>query len=285
MHIIIGGTGQVGSATAQALLARNEPVTVVTRDANHGDALRVLGAKIVEADIRDTSKLRDVFRSGTRAFLLNPPAAPSTDTDQEERTNVAAIIEALDGSGLEKVVAQSTYGARPGERCGDLTVLHGFEKKLSAQPIPVAINRGAYYMSNWTGMAAIVRETGTLSSFFPTDMTLPMVAPEDLGRTAARRLVSSVDDAGIWSIEGPERYTPNDVANAFGQALGAKVRVATVPRDQWRKTFKDLGFSDPAAASYACMTGAVVDGETSPSGEVTRGEVSLRDFIRGAVEK
>ena len=76
----------------------------------------------------------------------------SGDTDAEERETVDAIVGALAGSGLEKVVAASTFGARPGERCGDLTVLHGFEEKLRAQPIPAAINRGAYYMSNWAGM-------------------------------------------------------------------------------------------------------------------------------------
>ena len=45
--------------------------------------------------------------TGKRAFLLNPPAAPSSDTDVEERATVAAIVEALEGSGLEKVVAAS----------------------------------------------------------------------------------------------------------------------------------------------------------------------------------
>lgn len=36
MHIVLGGTGRVGSATARALLKRGEPVTIVTRDAAHG---------------------------------------------------------------------------------------------------------------------------------------------------------------------------------------------------------------------------------------------------------
>jgi len=133
MHIVIGGTGRVGSATARALLKRGEPVTVVTRDAAKGADLSAAGARIAVADIRDAGGLREVFRTGTRAFLLNPPADPSADTDAEERANVAAILEALDGSGLRKVVAASTYGARPGERCGDLTVLHGFEERLFSQ--------------------------------------------------------------------------------------------------------------------------------------------------------
>lgn len=284
MLIIVGGTGQVGSAAARTLLERKERVTIVTRHAEHGAALAEMGATIVEADIRDTTALRDIFRDGKRAFLLNPPADPATDTDKQERQNVTALVEALAGSGLEKIVAASTYGARPGQRCGDLTVLHEFEEKLRAQPIPVAINRGAYYMSNWTGMIDIVRATGTLPSFFPGDMMLPMVAPDDLGKAAANRLVSSIEDVGIWHVEGPERRTPNDVADAFGTALKTDVRVETIPRDQWMKTFIEFGFSDAAAASYASMTTAVVDGETSsPKGKIEHGKIALEDYIREAV--
>jgi uncharacterized protein YbjT (DUF2867 family) len=76
MHIILGGTGQVGSATARALLKRGAPVTIITRDADHGSDLKEAGARIAVADIRDVPGLREVFRAGTRAFLLNPPVAP-----------------------------------------------------------------------------------------------------------------------------------------------------------------------------------------------------------------
>lgn len=37
MHIILGGTGHVGSAAASALLDEGRPVTIVTRDASRGD--------------------------------------------------------------------------------------------------------------------------------------------------------------------------------------------------------------------------------------------------------
>ncbi|MDY6859820.1 MAG: NAD(P)H-binding protein [Pseudomonadota bacterium] len=284
MHIIIGGTGRVGSAVARALLARDESVTIVTRNADHAADLKAAGAKIAVVDIREVDQLREVFRAGTRAFLLNPPADPSGDTDAEERANVAAIIAALEGSGLEKLVAASTYGARPGERCGDLTVLYEFEQKLRAQPIPVAINRGAYYMSNWAGMLEAVRESGSLPSFFPADLVLPMVAPDDLGKAAAERLLAPVSDVGLKFIEGPERYTPKDVADTFCDAFGMPVEVAVIPREAWAATFLQFGFSQEAAASYACMTAAVIDGETPGPDEPERGGITLREYIRALIK-
>ncbi|MGH6760841.1 MAG: NmrA family NAD(P)-binding protein [Phyllobacterium sp.] len=280
MHIILGGTGRVGSATARALLDAGQDVTIVTQVQDRGADLKKEGARIAVADIRDVDTLRSIFRTGKRAFLLNPPADPSTDTDIEERKNVAAIIAALEGSGLEKIVAQSTYGAFEGERCGDLTVLHELERKLLAQPIPVAINRGGYYMSNWTGMAEAVRENGALPSFFSAALVLPMVAPRDLGQAAARRLMEPVSNTGIQHIEGPERYTAQDVADAFSNAFGRRVVVQEISRDALKETFEQFGFSAKAAASYACMTGRLIDGQTDTNDEPVRGQTSLREYIR-----
>lgn len=282
MHIIVGGTGQIGSAAARALLERGEPVTVVTRNAGHAAELKALGAKVAVADIRDVARLRAVLHTGRRALLVNPPADPSGDTDAEERANVAAIIAALDGSELEKVVAASTYGARPGERCGDLTVLHEFEEKLKAQPVPAAINRGAYYMSNWARLRDAAA-AGSLRSFFPADMALPMVAPADLGAAAARRLLEPADEVELRHVEGPERYTPQDVAKAFAEALGAAVEVAEIPRDAWRDAFRQFGFSEAAAGSYACMMATFVDGKAELPAHPERGRTTLRDYISAVV--
>jgi uncharacterized protein YbjT (DUF2867 family) len=284
MHIIIGGTGRVGSATARALLRRGEPVTVVTRNAGHASGLRDAGAHIAVADVRDVHALRAILRKGTTALLLNPPAAPFTDTDAVERGNAAAIADAVLDSGLRKAVAVSTFGARPGTPCGDLTVLFEFEEKLKAQPVPVAINRGAYYMSNWADMLATIRHRGKLPSFFPEDAAIPMVAPGDLGEAAARRLLEPADRTDTWYIEGPRRYTPRDVADAYAHALDHPVDVEVIPRHAWEQTFRQLGFSPEAARSYVCMTGTVLDEQDRWPDAPVRGTTTLDDYIRSVVE-
>lgn len=287
MFIIVGGTGHVGSATANALLAQKQPATIVTRTASKAKTWRERGADVAVVDVRDVDALREVFRQGRRAFLLNPNADPSSDTDREERATVRCLLEALEGSGLEKVVAQSTYGARPGERCGDLTVLHEFEQGLKAQRIPVAIMRSAYMMSNWDAFLDSVRETGLLPSMLPANLRLPMVAPDDLGRAAARLLREPVEDTKIHHVEGPERYTPRDVAAAFERALNRPVDVQVTPRERWEETFRTLGFSEAAARSYACMTGVTVDEaeEYEPTSPPIRGSVTLIDYISTRVRE
>lgn len=278
MFIIVGGTGRVGSATADALLAQGQRVTIVTRSAARAEFWRARGAEIAIVDVHDVDALREVFRRGRRAFLLNPPADPSSDTDTEERATVRCLLDALKGSGLEKVVAQSTYGVRPGERCGDLTVLHGLEEGLRTQPVPAAIMRAAYMMSNWDGSFDAARENGVLSSVLPRDLKLPMVAPRDLGAVAARLLQAPTGATTVHHVEGPQRYSPADVAAAFAEVLNRSVELEVIARERWAETFRTFGFSEPAARSYACMTAVTVDELHLPAAPV-RGVVSLKDHV------
>lgn len=197
------------------------------------------GAAIAVVDINHRDALRAVFRTGTRAFLLNPPAPTSTDTDVEEHRTLTGIAAALEGSGLEKVVLKSTYGAQPGKRIGDLSVLYDFEQALERQPIPATILRAAYYMSNWDAVLASARE-GTLPSMFPADLKVPMVAPVDLGKVAARLLQEPPGQSQIHYVEGPDRYSAADVAHAFANMLRHPVEVAVTQRKDWEATYQQL---------------------------------------------
>lgn len=282
MYVVMGATGHVGAAVADALLAGGEDVTILTRRPERAGRWRDKGASVAAADVEEVASLRAAFRLGRRAFLLNPPADIAGDTDATERRTIANILAALEDSGLEKVVAASTYGARPGQGIGDLTTLWEFEEGLRRQPIPAAINRGAYYMSNWTSMLETVAQTGALPSMFPADMPLPMVAPADLGEAAAARLLTPPDDVGVRYVEGPQRYTPQDVARAMSRTLGRGVVLEVVPRDRWEAVYKGLGFSDEAARAYAKMTAVTLDEDFDPPGGVVRGHVSLADFITAA---
>jgi uncharacterized protein YbjT (DUF2867 family) len=282
MFIVLGATGHVGSVVAQALLDLGERVTVVTRSEEKAAAWRMRGAEASLVDIGNADLLRGLFRRGRRAFLLNPAAAPSTDTDAEEHRTAASIAAALDGSGLEQVVAASTYCAQPGEGIGDLSVLHDFEQAFMAQSIPVVIQRGAYYMSNWDALLDAAR-TGVLPTLFPADLRLPMVAPEDLGRSAAALLREPAGRNGIIHVEGPEACSASDVADAFAAALVRPVRVSVTPRETWIDAFRAMGFCEAAARSYARMTAVLVDGACSFPDDPRRGTVALASYIQTLV--
>jgi len=284
MYVIMGANGHVGSEVADILLGRGEPVTVITHSDSGDDAWRAKGAEVATADVNDVASLRAAFRRGRRAFLLNPPADIATDTDVVERATVANILAALHGSGLEKVVAESTGAAQPGERIGDSNTLWDFEEGLRRQMIPAAINRAGYYMSNWDEQLQSIRKTGEVQTMVPANFAMPMVAPRDLGKVAADRLMSSLDDVGVRFVEGPRHYFATDVADEFAETLGRPVTTVVTPRDQWVAAYRKLGFSQPAAESYARMTGLALD-QGVDSDDPIRGPTTLSAYIQELVDR
>lgn len=284
MFIVMGATGHVGAAVADTLLNDGHPVIVVTRDTARAAAWAARGATVAAVDIHDADALRDVFSAGSRAFVLNPPADPSTDTDHEERRTAGAIVAALETSGLEKVVVASTYGAQAGERIGDLSTLYELEQAMERTDVPAAINRGAYYYTNWDTSLDSARDHGTITSMLPADLLLPMVAPADLGVAAARRHTEPPTSTGVHYVEGPHRYTADDVAAAFSRALDKPIRVEVIPPDERRATFETMGFSTAAAESYSRMVDTTAQGPELPDNP-ERGTIDIDTYVTRLVDR
>lgn len=279
MYIILGATGHVGSGVAEALLNKGQEITVITRDSKKAAQWERKGAKAEVVDIHDVAAFTKVLQKGTRLFLLNPPAATERDAVREEKHTVAALLKALADSPIEKVVAESTYGAQAGNGIGDLGVLYEMEEGLWKIRKPTTVLRASYYMSNWDSALDSVLSEGKLYSFLPANFRLPMVAPSDIGEIAANLLMEPISESGIQHVEGPTLYSPWEVAETFSAVLDKPVEVVSIPQEQWVESMKQIGFSDTTAQSYAKMTKLTVEQEYTPSTEPLRGSTTIKDYV------
>ena len=120
---------------------------------------------------------------------------------------------------------------------------------------------------------------------YPADFKLPMVAPEDLGWFAAELMTEPVYKTGLHYVEGPVRYSANDVATGFSEALGRAVDVRVVPRDKWEAAYRAVSFSAASAKSYANMTKIAADEQYHMPDAPMRSHTSLRAYIQTLVER
>ena len=282
MYIVLGGTGNVGSSVAEALLKKGENVTVITHDSKKVSEWEKKGAKTEVLDVLNTDKLREVFKTGRRAFLLNPPGDIAKDNVTEEKRTVASILNALENSGIEKVVAESVYGAQKGDGIGDLGVLFELEEGLRKMNIPADVIRAAYYMSNWEMSLESAKNEGVVHTLYPPDFKLPMVSPKDIGRIAARFLTEDSEGVKVHYVEGPKEYSSADVAEAFGKVLGKKVEAVQTPKEKWLETLKQTGFSEISARSMMKMTELTLAGAERPESPI-RGATSIDEYIESLV--
>jgi hypothetical protein len=66
------------------------------------------------------------------------------------------------------------------------------------------------------------------------------------------------------------------------------VEVKVIPKDQWRETFKSMGFSKEAAESYSHMTEISLNEFEKPTNSKTdfiKGKTTIQDYVASLVKK
>ncbi len=277
MFVVMGATGHIGSELAKNLLRSGRDVTVVTRSGKRAENLVKLGAQLAEIDISDDRLFHEVLKQASGLYILNPPANPVYDVDLEERRTIAAMTRALENTNLEKVIVQSTYGAQASDHIGDLGSLYLLEEKVKEIYPEALIVRAGFYMSNWDFALNEIIEKGCLTTIYPSHSIIPMVAPRDIADYLTRLV--EVGKAGIHYVEGPERYTVQDVASAFETALGKRVKLEVVNREDIENYYLSLSFSKSSAMSFTAMALKTISGDWPPLNKIERGKITLQKYI------
>lgn len=245
MYAIMGITGQVGGAVARALLADAKPVRAIVRDAGKGRTWANRGCEVALANINEIPSLAAAFQGAEGVFVLVPPNFDPSPGFPEAQALGAVVRAALETAKPARVVYLSTIGAQAREP--NLLTQHTIiEKALGESKIPVTFLRPAWFMENSSWDIAAARREGLIASFLqPLDKPVPMVATEDIGKTAARLLQETWTGHRIVELEGPRRVTPNDIAATFTKILGRAVRTDAVPPESWEALFKSQGVKNP----------------------------------------
>ena len=144
----------------------------------------------------------------------------------------------------KKVVALSTIGA-DAPHPNLLNALGLMEDALKSLPMPVAFLRAAWFMENATWDIASARNGSIQSYLQPLDRPIPMIATDDVARTAAALLQEQWEERRVIELEGAQRVSPNAVADAFANVLAQPVRAEAVPRDRWESIFRAQGMKNP----------------------------------------
>ena len=285
MFVVVGATGNTGSAVADTLLSRKQPVRIVVRSADKGAAWKVKGAEIAVASLDDVSALTKAFGGAKGVYLLVPPDYGAAAWLTEQRARMGRAAEAVEKSGVPHVVFLSSIGGHIAEGTGPIRAARYGEQVLVRAVKNLTILRPPYFMENWAPVLGAVKGQGLLPTFIAPMAKIPMIATDDIGRIAAEQLIAGGHGRKVVEMAGPEEYSPDQVAAALGQILGKSVTAQHAPLSAVVPTFKSFGFSDEAAKLFEEMytsfsTGAI--GYEHPA-TIVRGKITLAEALRGMV--
>lgn len=282
MFAILGAAGKVGRATVSALRAAGQPVRAILRDPSKAAAFEALGCEVAIADLHDADALGRAFDGAAFAQVICPPAPGAEDARAEMRRSIESIAKALTAARPQATLAISDYGAEIESGTGITVLFHELEVQLRALPTEAIFLRSAEHMENWARVIRIAADTGRLPSLHhPLSKRFPTVSAPDVGRISAEILMqrrSGATTAGLFHVEGPERYTPVDVAEALTTLLDREVVAFEVPRQAWHQTMLGAGLSDSGAGLvtelYDAHNRGLIDFEAG-AGQVLHGTTDL----------
>jgi NAD(P)H dehydrogenase (quinone) len=244
MFTVMGVTGKVGGTVARILLAEGKRVRAVVRETAKGDPWAAQGCDVAIADIKDAEALTKAFQGAEGVFLMTPPNYDPEPGFPETQVAATATKTAIESAKPGKVVFLSTVGAQIAEP-NLLSNSKMTEAMLQTLTVPVGFLRAAWFMENAAWDVAGAR-AGVIPSFLqPLDHAIPMVATGDIARTAVALLQEQWTGVRVVELEGPRRYSANDIAAGFSAALGQQVRMEPIPRDTWETLFRSQGMKNP----------------------------------------
>lgn len=216
--VVIGGTGNVGSRVAQALLDAGEDVRVVSRDPSGFADTR---AEPHAADLTDTHSARAAVQ-GADAVYLTPPLA-GDDPLVLERTVASNVIAAARELGVGHLLAHTALHADRGDTGVDLLDNKaGIEQEIAASGVPYTILRPAWFIQNLFGAKPYL-EQGMFSMPWPEHHPWAATSVADIARAAIGFHQRGPANRG-FDLHVPGGITAAEICDAVGQALGREIQ-------------------------------------------------------------
>jgi uncharacterized protein YbjT (DUF2867 family) len=280
MFVVAGVSGNTGSVVANTLLSQGHKVRVLVRNAEKGAAWKAKGAEVAVADLHgDEASLARAFAGAQGVYLLFPPLMRDDFLEVNTRAG-RTVVAALRAARVPHSVLLSSIGAQHSAGTGPIVTMYRAEGEIRAAGLDATFVRAAYFMDNFaTGLSPAMTD-GVLPTFGDPAYAFPMVATDDIGRTAARALLTPHKGQSVINLSAPQAYSADDAAAAFGRALGRPVKTVRVPDERIADTLVGYGMPRGNALSMQEM---IIGGSKGlltfePSGETVHGSVSLDAF-------
>jgi uncharacterized protein YbjT (DUF2867 family) len=264
---VAGATGAQGSGVVRAILADRDggfAARALTRDpkSDKAQALKKLGAEVVDADVDDVESLKRAFQGAYGAYCVTFFWAHfSPEKEVAEARNMA---EAAKHAGLQHVIWSTLEDTRRFVPLSDnrMPTLNGkykvphFDGKGEANRlftdfgVPTTFLLTSFYWDNLIhfGMGPKKGADGKLEFILPMgDKRLPGIASEDIGKCAYGIFKRGREFIGKTVGIAGEHLTGAQMAAALTRALGREVR----HNDMSPEAYRNLGF--PGAADLGNM--------------------------------
>lgn len=261
MIVITTPTGRIGRHVVNTLLEVGETIRLIARDPEKLDATVHARAEVIQGSIDDAPLLTQALDRAEALFWC-VPESQTQDNVQEYYLHFAnAAATAIEQTGIPRVIAISSGGKGRSQNAGPISALHAMEEVLNTTGAAFRYLRCGNFMENFLWQVEPIVQQGVFFYPFPADFPIPMVAAQDIGKTAAQWLLHR-DWSGQMGIgvHGPADLSLDQAAEQIGKAINQPVRYQPVSREGYYESMLKHNSSPAYAQALLDMFAEVASG-------------------------
>ncbi|WP_294252232.1 NAD(P)H-binding protein [uncultured Chryseobacterium sp.] len=228
MNIVLTGSlGNIGRPLTRNLVAKGHQITVISSTAERIKEIEALGAVPAIGSIQDAGFLSEAFRDADAVYLMEAWEGIGSIYDKEidfpaEFRKIGENYrEAVQKSGVRRIVHLSSIGAHSDQGTGSLLVHHQVENILRTLPEEVSITfmRPVGFFSNIYRWMPMIRSRGAIVQTYGGDRKEPWVSVLDIADAVTEEMENPSKGRTVRYLAS-EEISPNEIAAALGRAIG-----------------------------------------------------------------
>ncbi|MEM8608886.1 MAG: NmrA family NAD(P)-binding protein [Myxococcota bacterium] len=239
--LITGASGKTGAATVQALRHRSDVQVraLVRRNDARADALREAGAEVVLGTLDDIRDLRAAMKDVQRAYFLAPFGLNSLDqglnfaiaASEARLEHITVLGQWLSSASHPAVATRRTW------------LTDHFMRWIP--DVDVTLINVGWFADNTMPMLGIASQLGIFPFALGDGKSAP-ISNGDIGRVVAGVMTDPARYVGrTLRPTGPELIHPSQMADAYGSALGRRVRYQPISTRMFSKALRALDLIPP----------------------------------------
>jgi len=288
--IITGSLGHISLPLTKELVQKGHAITVISSKAERKKEIETLGATAAIGTMQDADFLSATFNDADVVYIME---ALGYDSFFDQHLDIIAAVnkigdnykQAIQKSGVKRVVHLSSIGAHTNKGNGILTFHHNAENILKQLPDDVSIKFmrpvGFYY--NMFAFIQTIKTQGAIISNYGGDEKEPWVSPLDIAAVIAEEIEKPFNGREIRYIASDE-VSPNEVVKILREAIGKPdLKWLTIPDEQLLNRMIATGMNPQTAKGFVEMNAARRGGvlyEDYYRHKPTLGRIKLEDFAK-----
>ncbi len=280
MILVVGATGQLGTALVRKLTHRGRQVRILVRPTSHYQHLQGSGVELAFGDLKSPESLDAACRGATTVFATANAVVPRRgDTFASvEDFGYRQLVDACKKHGIQRFVFASVPVSPFDDQIPTMRHKRAVERLVQGSGIPYTILRASYFMDDWLAlMGSSIPLRGAESHTLERPFWFSRFFMRAVGRLVERRGIALVPGSGrtrhafialddvaefmvrsldepsavnaVWDVGGPEILSWDEVVAVFARVLGRPIRIVHQPAGVYRAMLKGLMPFSPAAAN------------------------------------